>query len=197
MKNNIIILNGCSSSGKTSLLNAISDISENLFLRFGIDLIWGQLLPPNYIMFNKKSHLGFKLQHTKNGIETIDGKIGKDLSKHIIKFMKTLYSKNYNIIYDDVILNKSNINKFKCLRDTNCYLVGVFNNNCFDIEKNRGDRPIGLVQNQISKVHQFQEFYDFSINNSSCSIEANAKNILNFIANNESKGLKRFFLQKE
>lgn len=200
MLNKIIILNGPSSCGKTSIIEEIVHNSDNLIVRLGIDLIWSKLLPKQYIMFNEKSHLGMSLYETENGLDTKVGELGKKITESLIKSINIFYNDGFDIIIDDIILTKYDMEKYLVLPD-NSFFIGM---HC-DIDElikreiYRNDRPLGLSAGQVHKVHNFQKYYDFTIDTTDLYNNSNrnlSKEIMDFIKNNIPTGLKKFKLSK-
>lgn len=194
MNNNIILLlNGASSSGKTALINIFVSIAKDLFIRMGIDIMWGQLLPPQYIMFNKKSHLGFQFINGENGIETHIGIYGKKITSAYMESMNIINKNGFSIIADDVILTRYDLEKYSILDYKNVFFIGIYcdKDEIFRREKMRGDRPIGLSAGQVDIVHKFEKFYDFTIDNTT-GYEQNAYMLLEFIKHNKPGGLSQF-----
>ncbi len=189
-----IILNGHSSSGKSTLMDEIAKLSNELFLRMGIDLVWAQLLSPQYIMFNEKSHLGLNLVKTNLGIKTIIGKYGKELIELLIQSVKLFQDRNFNILFNDVILDSFDLEKFKILDIKKTFFIGVYleKARALEYERSRGDRPIGLVEGQYDVIHQFEEFYDLKVD-AAIDFKENAKTILDFVAKNSPFGLQNYF----
>ena len=54
----IIFLNGCSSSGKTSISKAIQEISSSPWLHMGVDTFIG-MLPSKFFGFGERSKEGY------------------------------------------------------------------------------------------------------------------------------------------
>jgi len=54
----IILLNGCSSAGKTSLVKEIQNLSDEFWLTFGIDDLL-DAMPDKYVGEGKKATEGF------------------------------------------------------------------------------------------------------------------------------------------
>lgn len=189
-----IIFNGHSSSGKTSVLKAFAEKSDELFLRMGIDMLWGGLFPQQYIMFNEKSHLGFALKESENGLETLPGIYGEKMSKVFIESIKLYNNFGFNVVHDDVILCQEDIEKYSILDLKTTFFIGVFCDKkiAMQREKERQNRPLGLVQNQYKKVHQFENYYDLSLN-TSFDYEENVKLLINFIKNNNPTGFIKYF----
>jgi chloramphenicol 3-O phosphotransferase len=189
-----IILNGSSSSGKTTLLNLIATKSNEFFVRFGIDLFVGHLFPPQYIMFNEKADQGFQLIKHGNSIDTKLGIYGRRLTETFLEMMKLLSDRGFHIVSDDVILYPYDLMKYSIMNPDTTFFIGVLCDKEESIrrEKARGNRPQGLVEGQWDLVHTNKEFYDFTVDNTG-DFEKNADLILEFVLNNQANGLRRYF----
>ncbi|MFN9114317.1 MAG: phosphotransferase-like protein, partial [Bacteroidota bacterium] len=99
----VLVCNGSTSSGKTLLIEEFVKQSKLLFLRMGIDLLWGKILPYKYIMFNEDAHLGFRLKKEGTKIITETGIYGKKISELFIQTVNIYTEAGFNVIIDDVI----------------------------------------------------------------------------------------------
>ena len=103
----IIFLNGCSSSGKTSVVEAIQHLSNEPWLTFGIDIFF-KAMPPKYLPFGEKAHEGIQFVSgvDKEGFPTVEiqtGPYGEKVGKSIPKLIKQLADDGHNLIIDEVI----------------------------------------------------------------------------------------------
>lgn len=89
----IILLNGCSSAGKSTLARAIQFLSEKPYLLIGIDTFF-HMLPPSYVGFGDKADQGFHFipEHDDLGplMRIENGPYGKALGKTIPKVIQTI-----------------------------------------------------------------------------------------------------------
>jgi chloramphenicol 3-O phosphotransferase len=103
----IILLNGCSSAGKTSLAKAIQHLSEEPRLTIGIDTFI-DAMPSKYIGGGEKAIEGFRFvssfDHEGFPITKVEtGSYGKKVSDSISKVVKQLVDDGHNLIIDEVI----------------------------------------------------------------------------------------------
>jgi chloramphenicol 3-O phosphotransferase len=181
----IIFLNGCGSSGKTSIAKAIQHESPDLWLSFGVDTFidmipFGRQDP--YLKFIPgQNQRGFTM-HVEVGAE------GKKLFSVMPQFAEMLAASGNNLIIDEVLLDKAALKAYtKHLKEQVVYYIGIF---CDlevmrDREVLRGDRCIGLSNDQIDRVHQgFLNSYDFKLDTTAISPFEAARQILKFICDN-------------
>ena len=111
----IIFLNGCSSSGKTSVVGAIQYLSDEPWLTFGINVFF-KAMPPKYLPFGEKAHEGIQFISgiDKEGFPIVEiqtGSYGEKVGKSIPKIIKQLAGDGHNLIIDEVIWEKERSKK--------------------------------------------------------------------------------------
>ncbi|MAT45610.1 MAG: hypothetical protein CL609_25040 [Anaerolineaceae bacterium] len=157
MKNGtLIILNGTSSSGKTSIVQALQNRLETPYLEAGLDkFLW--MLPKRY--FERP------LWDDVLGLATKAGKTGNTLVLGMHQAIEGLVRSGNSVIADHVLVEASwwqdCIERFS---DLPAYLVGV---RCdLDVleerEKTRRDRTLGQARAQFALVHGFG-IYDIEV----------------------------------
>jgi len=157
---NIIILNGTSSSGKTTLARKIQLISSKNYLLCSLDAFW-DMTPPN-IPAGSKNFPKMKLAMAKS--------------------IRALAETGQNVIVDIVFCGKKTYSEFsRELSGLNFKIVKI---ECPIEELNkrelaRGDRKIGLAESQFNSVHE-GVIYDLIINTFSQSVTKSAQKIINF-----------------
>jgi len=185
----IIFLNGCGSSGKTSISRSIQYLSEELWLTFGVDTFIGMTPFPSegpketgYFRFIPGKNTRGPTMHVESGPN------GKQLFGIMPTFAEMLANKGNNLIIDEVLFDDSSLNAYtKSLSNHTVYYIGIF---CeLDIMQEREilrrDRCIGLSNDQIDRVHQgARSLYDFKVDTSNKSPFEAAHQILGFIKNN-------------
>jgi chloramphenicol 3-O phosphotransferase len=188
--NKIIIINGSSSAGKSSLVKAMQQLNETPLLTTGIDLLW-DIIPPQYINDGEKADEGFCFIHTsdENGKPVIVIKIGsflQSLQPVRSALIKSLMSTGYDVIVEEAFIEETIVHHYaEALQDYTVYFIGVM---C-DLdelerrEKSRGDREIGLARWQIHVVHKYGAYYDYVIDTTNQSSSACAEQILAYINN--------------
>ena len=166
----IIILNGTSSSGKTSIVKALQDAFDEPFLEAGLDkFIW--MLPGRY--------LERPLWDDVLGLATQAGKTGHQLVTGMHQAIEALSQAGSNVIADHVLVEASwwqdCVQRFS---DRPAYLVGV---RCpLEVveqrEKERCNRTLGQARAQYAVVHGLG-VYDVEVDTSKSTPEECAQQI--------------------
>lgn len=160
----IIILNGTSSSGKTSILHALQDMLAEPYLDAGIDkFIW--MLPERY--------LERPLWDDVLGLATTAGGTGHRLMLGMHETIATLSRAGWNVVADHVLVEPRWLEE--CVRlfaDLPAYLIGI---RCpLDVlverEKSRRNRTLGQAAAQFPLVHR-HGVYDLEVDTSLMSVE--------------------------
>ncbi|TCZ73220.1 chemotaxis protein [Paenibacillus albiflavus] len=172
----IVLLNGTSSSGKTSISNELVNQKEILFHHLSIDDFFN-----NYNEFiNNK--------FPDEPIREVDAQVvAQILDDSIISVyystIKLLSEMGFNVIVDTVIDNDKRFNEFlDQFFDQPTLFIGVIcsKEELIRREQTRGDRKIGLAASQFSKVYCFEE-YDLEVNTEEMNPIECAEKILSFI----------------
>ena len=198
----IIFLNGCSSSGKTSVVGAIQYLSDEPWLTFGIDIFF-KAMPPKYLPFGEKAHEGIQFVPgvDKERFPTVEiqtGPYGEKVGKSIPKLIKQLADDGHNLIIDEVIWEKEDLENYHAtLKKHQVYFIKI---TCDlplieEREKIRGDRAWGLARDQYAKMEKLKWKYDLQIDTDEFSPFDSARMILNLIG--EQKQQKNSEKKKE
>jgi chloramphenicol 3-O phosphotransferase len=172
-KGKIVLLNGVSSSGKSSL-------SKELVKLF-----------PDYFHFSSDDYdtIIEKMEDRENG------RLIPVPTEHFIHRSIAMFSdKGVNLVVDQILHDVDTLRDcIEVLGDYPVYVVGVL---CHvdELERRelaRGDRSIGQAKKQLDFVHQQNEVYDIAIDTYSTSIQEAAKAIsLKILDMNNSVGWK-------
>ncbi|CAG8766772.1 28607_t:CDS:1, partial [Racocetra persica] len=105
LKSKIILLNGPSSAGKTSIVKAIQHLSEEPWLTMGVDVSFATM-PAKYLPGGKKAHEGinFVTGTDEKGFSIMrveSGDYGKKVGHSIKKVAKCLVDDGHNLILDE------------------------------------------------------------------------------------------------
>jgi chloramphenicol 3-O phosphotransferase len=181
----IIFLNGCGSSGKTSIARAIQHESPDLWLTFGVDTFI-DMIPfgrqEAYLKFIPGQNERGPTMHVESGTE------GRKLFHVMPQFAEMLAASGNNLIIDEVLLDEETLKSYvQHLRDHTVYYIGVFCDLKVMQEREvlRRDRCLGLSNNQINRVHQQAlNLYDFTVDTTAISPFEAARVILSFIDEN-------------
>lgn len=173
----IILLNGTSSSGKTTLLETLQTMLDEPFLNAGIDkFIW--MLPERY--------LDRPLWDDVLGRATAAGAMGERLFSGMHRAIATLSHAGLNVVADHVLVEPAWVDECMALfADLPAYLIGV---RCpLDVleqrERDRKDRTLGQARAQFERVHAFVKVYDLEVDTSQLSPQECARLIREHIQN--------------
>jgi chloramphenicol 3-O phosphotransferase len=161
----IILLNGVSSSGKSSIGEELKNQSENKLLHISIDDI-----------FRLYSH--HRITEIRND-KALFTNLLIEINKVLISFVKAIDEMGLNVVVD-VVFEIPEILKIVIdeLRNRNVYIVGIF---CSlevleNRESERTNRVHGLARSQIDVVHN-GIVYDLIIDTTNMSIKEAADTI--------------------
>ena len=170
----VILLNGASSVGKTSIAKAIQDLARRPFLHVQLDAFLGMLPSralddPSGLMFDRVDG------------QTIDVKLGHIVQLALIGMRNAVASMaecGNNLIVDDVFFGDEDAEYRRLLQPYDLRLVGLFAPLAVlqDRERARGDRDIGLAKGQIERVHNGRS-YDLELDTAHASPSELAKQI--------------------
>lgn len=184
----IILLNGTSSSGKSTLAKMLqSHQSDVPYLHAGID---------NYIFMLPRAYLNpplwsqvFTYEYDGDVIaKIITGPLGHQLMAAMHRSIAALAGAGLNVIVDHVLLEPGWLVEMVGLyAGYRVYFIGV---KCpLEIteqrEKERKDRTLGQARAQYPVVHA-DKHYDFEVDTSAATPEACARQIWDFIQQNPS-----------
>ena len=168
---NIIILNGTSSSGKTSIVNALQEVLEAPYLEAGIDkFLW--MLPGRYLNVPLWREL-FAYIWRENG-EAMElamikaGPLGDQLMSGMHQAIAALARAGNNVVADHVLLEARWLQECAALfAETWTLFVGV---RCplevlEERERARTDRTLGQARAQYEVVHA-HGLYDLEVDTS-------------------------------
>jgi chloramphenicol 3-O phosphotransferase len=181
----IIFLNGCGSSGKTTIAKAIQHQSAQPWLRLGVDTLI-DMAPEKFIAFGEKAAEGYfsfipGINERGEAMHVKIGPLGDKLFNTLPLTAKLLADAGNNLIIDEVLLDDTSFSLYqKALTGHNIYLIGVFCelHTLQEREILRGDRAIGLANDQFDRVHAGYRPYDLKIDTTRRSAFEIAKEIL-------------------
>lgn len=182
MKQGIIVLmNGTSSAGKTSISIELINQKEILFHHLSIDDFIN-----NYNEFIDKKFPD--IEPTREVDEQVVAQILFDPIVSMFYSTVKLFSEmGFNVIVDTVIENDKWFNEcLEAFSDQPTLFIGVICSieELIRREQTRGDRKIGLANSQFNKVYCFNE-YDLEINTEELNPIECAEKILSFIRSNK------------
>jgi chloramphenicol 3-O phosphotransferase len=172
----VILLNGSSSSGKTSIARALQSILVPSYLSFSVDDMFGWA-PQRW----HGSEEGFRFVPRSGGaLAFVSGPEGLAIWRAWRRMVRAAVDSGQRAIVDDVFLDPGQYDDWaEVLRGYDAVLVGI---HC-DLaelqrrEAARGDRGIGQAIWQHERAHA-QGPYDLSIDTTALSAEACAEAIM-------------------
>lgn len=174
----IIILNGTSSSGKTSILKELQKQLPEPYLDAGIDkFIW--MLPKRY--------LDRPLWDDVLGLAVQAGQIGEKLFSGMHHAIAALAKRGNNVIADHVLVNPAWATECADLFfGMDAFLIGL---KCpleilEERERLRQDRTLGQAKAQYPLVHQ-HGIYDVEIDTSRLSIQESTAKIIEVVSSHK------------
>ncbi|WP_342479061.1 AAA family ATPase [Paenibacillus sp. FSL H7-0350] len=179
-KGMLLVLNGTSSSGKTSISAELIKQKEIPFYHVSID---------DFFM-NYNDFINHKFPDEP--VREIDHQVISDILDDSIcsvfySTIKLLSEMGFNVIVDTVFDNDKRFNEFlDHFADRTTLFVGVLcsREELIRREQARGDRQIGLVDAQFDIVYRFDE-YDLEVNTEELTPAECAEQIINYIKSNQ------------
>lgn len=187
----VIILNGPSAAGKSTLQKSIQRLAPNPYLNMGIDNLFNDVFPDEHGKLGTKTEANFekKLRWVTLENNTVYLHIGKDGRKivHGMNQAIAAYAKaGNNVVVDYIMYDPQWMQELLYdLRGCPVYLIGITLplNVIEQREQARSTSPIGHARSHYNTVHIGNK-YDLMIDNSIGTPDEHAKTILEFIKNN-------------
>jgi chloramphenicol 3-O phosphotransferase len=147
----ILLLNGTSSSGKTSLAKALQVALPQQYLHVQLNA-FRDMEPAGY----------FSREQAASGSLRVAA-LCRAMHATVIQFA----AHGQDVIFDHVLSAEAWHYLFEDLREQTLYLVGVHcsTEELVRRERARGDREHGLAESQVGQIHEGRE-YDFSVDTS-------------------------------
>ncbi|MGH7865205.1 MAG: phosphotransferase-like protein, partial [Candidatus Binataceae bacterium] len=164
----LIVLNGGSSAGKTTLGRALQDVMSETYLLLGIDAFWSSL-PPKQLDLNRvEPHYYSWDIKIEDGLEYFTITPGPILDKTMLgrylaieQFLKL----GFNVVADDVMWKRDwLLDALRIFSPYRVYMVGVFVSDAEGArrETQRGDRHAGWDRGSARYAHH-DAIYDLKI----------------------------------
>ncbi len=184
----IIIINGCPSAGKTSIIKEMQARYPSPLLYMGIDLFW-RMIPEQYIEHGAKADEGFTFVTTQDQdnnpvVQVKSGPFALHLDRTLAQTAACLADCGHDLAIDEILSDDTSLyNYVHAFKNHTVYFVGIV---C-DLtelekrEKNRGNRELGLARGAINLVHKHEQYYDLIVDSTHCNAADCAEKILDFI----------------
>ena len=193
----LIVLNGTSSSGKTSIARALQARWPTPLLYLALDTVIG-MMPFQYTGNGTLAKDGYSLEETeedgKRVVKYSVGPHGKFLNAELARLASTLCSAEYDVILDHVITDdETMIALAECTVGHSAYLIAVRCDGRVTEarERSRGDRLIGLAAGQTDSVHDGLRPYDLSVDSSQSAPDELAEAIIRHVEGALPTGLRQ------
>jgi len=175
----VVILNGTSSSGKTSLARAIQRLANGPVLRVSMDDFL-EMMPPRFA--NDDEAFSFRLVSGAEPaeVEIGAGSYGAALMRGMRASVAALADQGLDLVVDDVMLGADDQHHYlEVLAEHAVTFVAV---RCAletaeQRERDRGDRDIGMARWQFTRVHAGRD-YDLEISTDEVTADEGARVIL-------------------
>lgn len=175
MQPQLILLNGTSSAGKSSIVKYLQEKLQKPYLDMGLDKFL-YMLPNHY----------FKQPHWNEvmGRSNQAGDLGNRIMSGMHHSMRSMVDRENLVLADHVLIEKNWVTELaELFHDQSAYFFGI---HCplEVIEKreiDRKDRTLGSARLQFPVVHQWSE-YDLSLDSSITTPEKSADMIIEFLA---------------
>ncbi len=166
----IVILNGASSAGKTSILKALQETLETPYLDAGIDrFLW--MLPGRYLdapLWHQVFDYSWQPDGAERQLAIKAGPLGHQLMTGMHKAIAALALAGNHVIADHVLIERQWVRECAALfAGLRAFLIGI---HCpLEIleqrERARQDRTLGQARAYLDKVHA-HSMYDLEIDTS-------------------------------
>ena len=169
----LVVLNGTSSAGKTTLASAFRDeraAGGEFWLLVGIDDVLSKL-PAQWLDLGlnggtgMRSREGMWFESTGDGLRLRVGSVCRQLLEVYHQWVATTVRAGVNVIVDDVVVDRATLESWlRTLDGLGPTWVAVRCGGEIAVrrERERGDRPIGMAAAQQDTIHHDID-YDFEI----------------------------------
>jgi chloramphenicol 3-O phosphotransferase len=188
----IILLNGTSSSGKTTIAKIMQEKYPGVLLLYGVDNIVQNAFPL------KCDFPPFDEQAIKVVVKEIDGQPAAKLIvspfmypvyRAAVCFYKMLSEQGYDIIIDEVLFDENRISQyFELLFGEKVYFIAVKPEKKVAVEREtmRGDRLQGLAAGLYNEVYNPIFTHDILLDSGQLTPEESADIVLEYLKHNKS-----------
>jgi len=180
MPGRVVLLHGTSSSGKTTVARAVQALSDEPWVRLGIDAFWNAL-DERWMEHGLRAAEGFAwLENAR----IVPGPVGQRLAAGMRAAVAACARAGNDMLVDDVFVDPDWLEGWRSeLKDVECLLVGVVAP--LDVleqrESARGNRIAGEARFQFHAIHSGIE-YDITVDTARQSPEDCARAILSALA---------------
>ena len=180
----IIILNGVSSAGKSSIIKAFQKQQKDLWISAGIDQLYVGVIPPHFLDGSPEHEHVMTVRSSEDTehnkvVTAVFGPSGEKIIKGMHQALAAYAHAGNNVIADYIMYDPAWMKDLKkALHDVNVIFVGV--TAPLDViekrEKDRGTSPQGHARSHYHSVHD-NVAYDLIIDTSTMTPEQAAEKI--------------------
>ncbi len=173
MPGRVVLLHGTSSSGKTTVARAVQALSDEPWLRLGIDVFW-TAIDERWMEHGQRASEGFLWQEDAR---IVPGPVGERLAAGMRAAIAACARCGNDLVVDDVFLERQWLDAWRDeLGDLEWLLVGVLAPLPVleERERLRGNRITGEARVQVGAIHAGIE-YDVTVDTASQSPEECAR----------------------
>lgn len=152
----IIVLNGTSSAGKSSIAMALQRLAQRPLLHVQMDSFL-EMMPPRYANHPDAFHFVPVEHAAEPEVAVATGAYGAALMRAMRKSVAVLADEGLSLIVDDVIFDRSEVDAYRALlagHDLRIVAITCELETTQQREQTRGDRMIGLARWQYGRVHR-------------------------------------------
>ena len=176
----VILLHGTSSSGKTTVARAVQRLSDEPWVRLGIDAFWNAI-DERWTEHGPRASEGFLWSEDAT---IVPGPAGQRLAKGMRAGLAAFARAGNDVLVDDVFIDPRWLDEWRSeLADLELLLVGLLapRHVLEERERARGNRVIGEAAAQIDVIHRGID-YDLTVDTSRQSPDECARTILAALA---------------
>lgn len=176
MQGRVLLLHGTSSSGKTTVARAIQALSDEPWLRLGIDVFWSAI-DERWMEHGSRASEGFSWREDGT---IIPGTVGQRLAAGMRAAIAACARQGNDIVVDDVFIDRDWLDGWRSeLAGLDWRLVGIVApvSVVEERERTRGNRIIGEARAQVDVIHSAID-YDLTIDTALQSPEECARAVL-------------------
>ncbi len=188
----IILLNGTSSSGKTTIAKIMQEKYSGILLLYGVDSVVQNAFPPkcDFPPFNEQAiKVIVHEEDNKPVAKLIVSPYMYPVYEAAVYFYKILSQNGYDIIVDEVLFDKNRIRPyFELLRGEKVYFVGVKPDKEVAVEREiaRRDRFRGFAAGLYDEVYNPIFTYDILLDTGKLTPEESAQKVLERVAQDKN-----------
>jgi chloramphenicol 3-O phosphotransferase len=176
MAGRVVLLHGTSSSGKTTVARAVQKLSDDPWVRLGIDTFWTSI-DERWMEHGSRAAEGFAWT---DDATIVPGPVGQRLAAGMRAAVGAFARAGNDVLVDDVFIDPGWLDGWRTeLADVELFLVGVMARAHIleERERARGNRIVGEARAQVDVIHRGIE-YDLTVDTSRQSPEECAGEIL-------------------